>query len=90
MIIRYLGFITVGIMFLFIVGCSYSNNAKNYTPSKTDIVNRNNGNLENETRLIEFIKNIETGQKDRIRVVAYTTEGDPILTDLKYNGAQLR
>ena len=89
MIIRYLGFITVGIMFLFIVGCSHSNNAKNYTPSKTDIVNRNNGNLENETRLIEFIRNMETGHKDSIRVVAYTKEGDPILTDLTFKGEQL-
>ena len=74
-------------MFLFIIGCS---NTKNYTPAKTDIVNRNSGVLENENRLKDFIKNMETGQKDRIRVVAYTTEGDPILTDLKYNGKQLK
>ncbi|MFE4075662.1 DUF4362 domain-containing protein [Peribacillus sp. YIM B13477] len=88
--IRYLGFITVSIMFLLIVGCAnIETDSKKFVPSDTDIVNRNNGDIKNETRLKEFIKNTETGKKDSIRVVAYTKEGDPILTDLTYNGEQL-
>lgn len=88
--IRFLSFITVSIMFLLIVGCAnIETDSKKFVPSDTDIVNRNNGDIENETRLKEFIKNTETGKKDSIRVVAYTKEGDPILTDLTYNGEQL-
>ncbi|MEH7443007.1 DUF4362 domain-containing protein [Bacillus sp. JJ1122] len=87
---RYLSLLTVCTMFLFILGCTNSNTtSKNFTPAKTDIVSRNSGVIENETRLKEFIKNTETGQKDTIRVVAYTKEGDPILTDLTFNGKQL-
>ncbi|MGE7602478.1 DUF4362 domain-containing protein [Peribacillus sp. NPDC097675] len=88
--IRYLGFATVSIIFLLIVGCvNMKTDSKNFVPSDTDIVNTNNGDLKNETRLKEFIKNTETGKKDKIRVVAYTKEGDPLLTDLTYNGEQI-
>ncbi|MFS0783258.1 DUF4362 domain-containing protein [Bacillus sp. 1P06AnD] len=86
--IRYLGFKTVSIMLLLIVGCAETDSEK-FVPSDTDIVNRNNDGIKNEIRLKEFIKNTETGKKDSIRVVAYTKEGDPILTDLIYNGEQL-
>ncbi|WP_087998012.1 DUF4362 domain-containing protein [Gottfriedia solisilvae] len=78
-------------MFLFLYGCTNANkNSMNYTPSKTDIVSRNNGDIVNEIRLKEFIENTETGQTDSIRVVGYTKEGDPILTDLTINGEQLK
>lgn len=87
---RYLSLLTVCTMFLFIFGCTNSNTAsKDYKPAKTDIVSGNNGVIENETRLKEFIKNTETGKKDTIRVVAYTKEGDPILTDVTFTGKQL-
>ncbi|WP_340372163.1 DUF4362 domain-containing protein [Peribacillus sp. FSL E2-0218] len=88
--VRYVSFITASIMFLLIVGCAdIETDSKKFVPSDTDIVNRNNGDIENESRLKEFIKNTETGDKDSIRVVAYTKEGDPILTELTYNGEQL-
>jgi hypothetical protein len=88
--IRYLFFITYIIIFLIIVSCiNIETASKKYVPSDSDIVNKNNGELVNETRLKEFIKNTETGQQDSIRVVAFTKEGDPILTDIKYNGEQL-
>lgn len=87
---RYLGLLTVCTMFLFILGCTDSNTTpKEFKPAKTDIVNGNTGVIENETRLKEFIKNTESGKKDTIRVVAYTKEGDPILTDLTFNGKRL-
>ncbi|WHX42622.1 DUF4362 domain-containing protein [Mesobacillus sp. AQ2] len=84
---RYLFFIAFGMIFLLIGGCG--DIEKNYVPTESDIVHRNSGGLVNETRLKDFINNTETGQKDHIRVVNYTKEGDPILTDLKYNGEQL-
>ncbi|MCK1995178.1 DUF4362 domain-containing protein [Peribacillus muralis] len=86
--IRYVSFMTVSILFLLILGCANIETEK-YAPSDTDIVNRNNADIENEMKLKEFIKNTETGKKDSIRVVAYTKEGDPILTDLTFNGEQL-
>lgn len=84
--------LTICIIFLFIVGCTNSNtnsNSKEYTPSKTDIVNRNSCEVTNENKLKEFIHSTETGKKDNIRVVAYTKEGDPILTDLAFDGENL-
>lgn len=91
---RYLCIVTFCLIFLFVVGCTNSNTnshpqSKIYKPSDTDIVNRNSGDIENETRLLEFIRNIETGKIDNIRVVGYTKEGDPILTDITFNGEQL-
>ena len=35
---------------------------------------------------MKFVENVNQGTKDKIRVVRYTTEGDPILHDLEYDG----
>ncbi|HJV16678.1 MAG TPA: DUF4362 domain-containing protein [Bacillales bacterium] len=36
-----------------------------------------------------FYDNIQNGVRSDLRIVHYTIEGDPILTDLKYNGESL-
>lgn len=94
--VRYLSILTICLISLFIFGCANSNtytnsntNSKGYVPPETDIVSRNNGEITNENRLKEFIHNTETGKKDNIRVVAYTKEGDPVLTDLAFDGEKL-
>ncbi|MFC4323181.1 DUF4362 domain-containing protein [Litchfieldia salsa] len=85
-----LGIILTCLMFLFLFGCSNSNtNSKGYVPSETDVVSRNFGEITNESRLKEFVQNTEKGQQDTIRVVAYTKEGDTILTDLVFDGESL-
>lgn len=66
------------ILFLLISGCSYS-------PSNKDIVDTH-GQITNLEKFMEFVENVKQGREDKIRVVRYTTEGDPILHDLEYDG----
>lgn len=63
---------------LFLSGCSY-------TPSDEDIVDTHS-EITNVEKFMKFVKNVEEGKKDKIRVVRYTIEGDPMLHDLKYDG----
>ncbi|MDF2790542.1 MAG: hypothetical protein K0S80_3643 [Neobacillus sp.] len=70
--------IWIMIIFLLISGCSYS-------PSNKDIVDTH-GEITNLEKFMEFVENVKQGREDKIRVVRYTTEGDPILHDLEYNG----
>ncbi|GAA0494006.1 hypothetical protein GCM10008986_20650 [Salinibacillus aidingensis] len=60
-------------------------NIPNYNPSSEDIVDMH-GDIENIDRFKKFINNVEAGQKDSIRVIRYTTEGDPVLRNLEYDG----
>lgn len=69
------------LVLLFISGCSY-------TPSDEDIVDTHS-EITNVEKFRAFIKNVNEGQKDEIRVVRYTIEGDPMLHDLKYDGKQI-
>lgn len=63
---------------LLLSGCSYK-------PSNEDIVDTH-GDITNQDKFKAFIKNVNEGKKDKIRVVRYTTEGDPMLHDLEYDG----
>lgn len=56
-----------------------------YEPVETDIVNTH-GIIENMERFEEFYKNVGDDVEDRIRIVSYTEEGDPILHELEYDG----
>ena len=40
----------------------------------------------NSDRFEAFLKKSSQGQSDQIRITAFTTEGDPILYDVKYDG----
>ena len=48
------------------------------------------GEIKNIERFEEFLSNIKKGQKDNIRVIRYTVEGDPILRDLEYDGKTIK
>jgi len=84
---------------LFIAGCQNTGNSTNsiqeqndvpdYTPSSEDIVEMH-GEIENMERFKEFLNNIEQEQRDNIRVVRYTTEGDPMLHDVEYDGEVIK
>ena len=41
-------------------------------------------------RLTKFIDNVDKGIKDRINLVRYTIEGDPIITQLYFNGEDIQ
>jgi hypothetical protein len=43
----------------------------------------------NADRILKFTDNIKAGKKDRINIVKYTVEGDPITVQLYYNGRNI-
>ncbi|WP_164462104.1 DUF4362 domain-containing protein [Bacillus sp. FJAT-42376] len=70
-------------------GCSGINPFNGYTPSSEDIINTH-GEIKNFERFAEFTEHAEKGIKDQIRIVSYTTEGDPILQDLEFDGKLIK
>ncbi len=50
-----------------------------------DVVNLH-GEYSNIDVLNNFIENVSLGNEDNIRIVQYTTEGDPIIAELRFNG----
>ena len=65
------------------------NNVPDYIPSSEDIVDMH-GEIENKERFEEFLDNVGKDQKDSIRVVSYTEEGDPMIHNLEYDGAVIK
>lgn len=43
----------------------------------------------NVEKLAKFMKNVKGGNKDKIRITKYTTEGGAIITDLDYDGKKI-
>lgn len=52
-----------------------------------DIIESTQGEVTNGERLYEFYENTVDGEEDAVRVITYTTEGDPIYQDLFYSGS---
>lgn len=76
-----------------ISGCqnneSPTSGSNQYSVSSEDVVDRL-GAIENFERFEEFKSSTENGVKDKLRIVQYTTEGDPILQELEYDGAVIK
>jgi hypothetical protein len=53
-----------------------------------DVVNLQ-GSQYNVEKLEKFLDNVKKGNKDKIRITMYTTEGGAIITDLDYDGKKL-
>ncbi|MEC1722699.1 DUF4362 domain-containing protein [Schinkia azotoformans] len=53
-----------------------------------DVLN-SHGSIEGLERMQSFYDNIKNGVPADLRIVHYTIEGDPIITDLTYNGESL-
>jgi len=49
-----------------------------------DIIVQND--VTNSDRFESFLQKSTKGQSDQIRITAFTTEGDPVLYDVKYDG----
>lgn len=54
-----------------------------------DVVNMH-GQVYNYSVLETFVGNVESKKRDKIRIVNYTIEGDPIFTDLNYDGNSIK
>lgn len=75
----------ISILFITIVIAGCQDKVSKYKPSSEDVINRY-VEVENVERFQEFYHNVLNGKEDTVRVVNYTTEGDPLLHDLEYNG----
>lgn len=64
-------------------------NVPDYTAAPEDVVDMH-GEIENLERFEEFKANTDHGIKDKLRIVQYTTEGDPILHELEFDGEVIR
>ena len=57
----------------------------------SDIVFDHDGEItSNWDKLEKFIQNVENSNEDKIRIVRYTEEGDPIFDTLDYNGENIK
>ncbi|NRD78511.1 DUF4362 domain-containing protein [Bacillus sp. BRMEA1] len=69
------------------------NQKKSYQPETAiengDIVNLH-GKISNLDKFKNFIKNVKSGNKDKIRITMYTDEGDPIFYNLNYDSKQIQ
>ena len=52
---------------------------------EADIIENRHGEVVNGDRLYQFYESTVNGEEDSVRVITYTTEGDPIYQDLTYD-----
>ena len=65
-------------------------NVRNSNGNEENVDVRNShGSIEGIERMIHFYDNVQKGVASNLRIVHYTTEGDPIVTDLSYDGENL-
>ena len=62
--------------------------SKPFVTKHSDVINRLNS-LENGERLKEFVNHVKLGEKDSVRVIGYTIEGDPIIDNVAFDGKTL-
>jgi hypothetical protein len=78
-------------LFIFI-GCQKDpisgSNHKEEKPGYDEVIDRH-GQVENMERLDTFISEVQSSSKDKVRLIRYTIEGDPIYHDLDFDGTTL-
>ncbi|BDH60408.1 hypothetical protein MTP04_05380 [Lysinibacillus sp. PLM2] len=94
-------YLTLTITLILLMGCqNVENTVENeitsdneavldYVPSSEDVISMH-GDIDNIERFEAFFNHVEKGQKDNIRIVNYTTEGDPILQEVDYDGENIK
>lgn len=84
----WLGLITI--VFVLLSACQSEEDSthKPYEPTANEVV-QSHGGIEHLERLDQFVKNVNSGKKDKIRLIQYTIEGDPIYNDLTFDGYKL-
>jgi hypothetical protein len=87
-------FVFISLLCAFMAGCqldkanSENEPTKSRQPTTHEVIDVH-GMIENIERLDIFVDNVQSGKKDKIRLIRYTIEGDPIFHDLVYNGSKL-
>lgn len=86
-------------MIVFVFGCQQHNDTtgikqvqkSNHDDYQAiDTVIETHGNINNIDRFTEFVQHVESEQKDEIKLIRYTIEGDPIFYYLEYDGKTIR
>jgi hypothetical protein len=87
------------IIIIAIVNIEYNSNSKtDYNtipyPSESairngDVVMPSNGRRYNAEKLDQFLENVKSDKKDKIRITRYTTEGGAMIMDLEYDGKRI-
>jgi hypothetical protein len=82
--------------FIVILAACNSQNAMNEDNAEIEVkglqnidVLNSHGSIEGIERMIHFYDNVQKGVPSDLRIVHYTIEGDPIVTDLSYAGESL-
>jgi hypothetical protein len=60
-----------------------------YIRSADDVVDQQ-GEIINRETYYSFLESVRRGQKNEIRVVTYTKEGDPLLHDVVFDGEKIQ
>lgn len=81
-------FFIVFLLLVLISGCLKENKTDQGGIKKGDVVEKH-GEIKNLEKFNEFIKNVNNGRKDKIRIVVYTIEGDPIFYTLNYDSKKI-
>lgn len=80
---------------LLLAGCGEEENGPGSSDGSVDrpdmdqVVNTH-GKVENADRLDGFVSHVDQGEKDRVQVVSYTIEGDPIYHTLEFDGTAIQ
>lgn len=82
-------FASILILFALIVFISTRPYDLEQSVAQGDVVNIH-GQVYNYSVLETFVENIEAKKRDKIRIVNYTIEGDPIFTNLNYDGNSIK
>jgi hypothetical protein len=86
---------TTILLSIVLFGCTQKkdNPIKPYYPEEAikngDIVDEN-GIINNLDKLNEFVKNVNDGVKDKVRITRYTKEGNPIFNNLDFTGKNIK
>lgn len=85
-------FIIITLTISLLSGCGSEENIQSSPepskPSNGEVIDRH-GQVENMERLDTFVENVQASSKDKIRLIRYTIEGDPIFHDLDFDGSSL-
>ncbi|UOF92477.1 DUF4362 domain-containing protein [Fodinisporobacter ferrooxydans] len=91
---KFVALILFTIVGISLTGCSTNSSTKTTDKSlyPSDIAVKNgdvvdvHGKIINFSKFEKFLSNVTSNKKDKIRITAYTTEGDPIFYELNFNG----
>ncbi|GEM_PF-1436062 len=79
--------IFLSLLIVILSACTEENNSEIYVKGlkNVDVLN-SHGSIEGLEKMFSFYDNVQNGVPSNLRVVHYTIEGDPIVTDLSHDG----